>query len=208
MLSIARKLPEPPRKATYQDVLDAPENMVAQLIDGELYLHARPADPHVWAGWKLSIQIELRYGGSLDSDSEGDGHGHGEWAILPEPELRLGKDVLVPDIAGWRANKYQRNWANSFSEVVPNWVCEVLSPTTRNIDLGRKSDIYAREGVSHLWIVDPKERTLQVSELTAGKWLPISTLADSDRVTVPPFEKLNISLSRLWLDGPVWRFHG
>ena len=210
MLAFARKLPEPPHKATYQDVLDAPENMVAQLIDGELYLHARPADPHVWAGAKLfsEIEVEMRLRRDADDESYGDGDAPEEWAILPEPELRLGKDVLVPDIAGWRANKYQSNQANSFSEVVPNWVCEVLSPTTRNFDLGRKSDIYAREGVSHLWIVDPKARTLQVSGLSAGRWLPISTLANADRVSVPPFEKLNISLSRLWIEGPLWRFYG
>ena len=206
MRAIARKLPEPPRKATYQDVLDAPENMIAQLIDGELYLHARPVVPHVRASGKLYSAIDHRYDSNIDSDGVGDGSG--DWMILPEPELRLGKNVLVPDIAGWKANKYQRNWANSFSEIVPNWVCEVLSPTTRHIDLGRKSDIYAREGVSHLWIVDPKMRTLQVSELSAGKWHPITTLTDAERVTVPPFEKLNISLSRLWLDGPVWRFYG
>ena len=212
MRAIARKLPEPPRKATYQDVLDAPENMVAQLIDGELYLHARPVDPHVFAAAKLFNAIEMRYAfdslGDGDGDGNGGGYGPEDWMILPEPGLRLGKDVLVPDIAGWRANKYQRNWANSFSEVVPNWVCEVLSPTTRHIDLGRKSGIYAREGVSHLWIVDPKKRTLQVSELSAGKWLLISTLTDADRVSVPPFEKLNIPLSMFWLDGPVWRYSG
>ena len=210
MLEISRNLPEPPRKATYQDVLDAPENMVAQLIDGELYLHARPVDPHVFAAAKLFAAIEMRY--AFDSLGDGDGNGGGyvpeDWMILPEPGLRLGKDVLVPDIAGWRANKYQRNWANSFSEVVPNWVCEVLSPTTRHIDLGRKSEIYARESVSHLWIVAPEERTLQVSELSAGKWHPITTLTNAERVSVPPFEKLNISLSRLWMEGPLWRFFG
>ena len=208
MPEISGKLPEPPRKATYQDVLDASENMVAQLIDGELYLHARPVDPHVLAAAELTVRLRLRFGDVIEGDGEDNGHRYGEWAILPEPGLRLGKDVLVPDIAGWRANKYQRNWGNSFSEVVPNWVCEVLSPTTRNVDLGRKSDIYAREGVSHLWIVDPKERTLQVSELSAGKWIPISTLTNAERVSVPPFEKLSISLSRLWLDGPLWRYSG
>ena len=114
----------------------------------------------------------------------------------------------MPDIAGWRVSKYPRNRANSFSEVVPNWICEVLSPTTRNMDLGRKSDIYARKGVSHLWIVDPEARKLQVSAFSAGKWLPISTLADAERISVPPFEKLNISLSRLWLDRPLWRYSG
>ena len=125
MLEISGKLPVPPRKATYQDVLDAPENMVAQLIDGELYLHARPVDPHVWACEELRFEIKLLFGRVVKGDS--DGHGPRVWTILPEPEHRLGKDVLVPDIAGWRANKNQRNRANSFSEVVPNWVCEVLS---------------------------------------------------------------------------------
>ena len=206
MLAIARKLPEPSRKATYQDVLDAPENMVAQLIDGELYLHARPVDPHVWACEELRFEIKLRFGRVVKGD--GNGHGPREWTILSEPELRLGEDVLVPDIAGWRVSKFPRNRANSFSEVVPNWVCEVLSPTTRNMDLGRKSDIYAREGVSHLWIVDPKARTLKVSALSDGKWLPISTLADAESVSVPPFEKLNIPLSQFWLDGPQWRYSG
>ena len=67
MLENSRKLPESPRKATYQDVLDAPENMVAQLIDGKQYLHARPAGPHDRAGMKLCFQIELRYGDNLDS---------------------------------------------------------------------------------------------------------------------------------------------
>ena len=117
MLSIARKLPETPRKASYQDVLDAPENMVAQIIDGELCLHARPVDPHAWAHGDLFARIRLRFGDAVEGD------GPGEWRILSEPELRLGEDVLVHDIAGWRASKYQRNRANSFSEVVPNWVC-------------------------------------------------------------------------------------
>ena len=208
MLAIARKLPEPPRKATYQDVLDAPENMVAQLIDGELYLHARPVDPHVRASGKLYSAIDHRYDSNIDNDSDEDGDGPGDWVILPEPELRLGEDVLVPDIAGWRVNKHPRNRANSFSEVVPNWVCEVLSPTTRKLDLGRKSDIYAREGVSHLWIVDPKARTLQASALSDGTWLPVSTLADAETVSVPPFEKLKIPLSRLWLDESIRRYFG
>ena len=208
MLSIARKAPESPRKACYQDVLDAPENMVAQIVDGELYLHARPVDPHAVASGELFHQIKLRIEPDTDDDAGGYGDGPGEWRILSEPELRLGEDVLVPDIAGWRLSKYPRNRANSFSEVVPNWVCEVLSPTTRKLDLGRKSDIYAREGVAHLWIVDPKARTLQASELSAGKWVSISSLTDAETVSVPPFEKLKIPLSRLWLDRPEWQYSG
>ena len=93
MPAIVQKLSEPPRKAIYQDVLDAPSNMVAQIIGGELYLHARPADPHAWACVELLFEVKLRFG-----RSEG-GDGLGDWVILYEPELHLGKDVLAPDIA-------------------------------------------------------------------------------------------------------------
>ena len=204
MLALARKFPEPPRKANYQNVLDAPENMVAQIIDGELYLHARPVDPHLWAGAKLfaEIEIEMRIHGDADGEEPE------EWTILPEPELRLGNDVLVPDIAGWRAVNLQRNRARRFADAVPDWVFEVLSPTTRHIDLGSKSDIYARDGVSHLWIIDPEARTLQVSAHCAGKWLPVLTLADAETASVPPFEKYNNPLSRLWAGGPLWPLSG
>ena len=206
MPRVAEKLPEVRRKANYQDVLNAPPNMVAQIIHGELYLHARPADPHAVASLELVHEIKLRI--SRYAEGDGDGDGPGEWRFMIEPELRLGEDVLVPDIAGWRLSKYPRNRANSYSEVVPNWVCEVLSPSTRERDLGKKSDIYAREGVSHLWIVDPKVRTLQASALSAGKWVAISTMVGAETVSVPPFEKLKIQLSQLWIDGPEWRYSG
>ena len=188
MLALARKLSEPPGKANYQDVLDAPENMVARLIDGELYLHARPAEPHVRASGKLHYAIEHRYGSSIDGGSDRDGDGPGEWAILSEPELRLSKDVLVPDIAGWRVENLHRHQAIRFADVVPDRVCEALSPSTREIDLGRKSDIYAREGVTRQWIVDTEERMLQAFVISAGSWLPVSTLTVANTVSVPPFE--------------------
>ena len=202
MLALARKLPEPPRKATYQDVQDAPENMVAQLIDGELYLHARPVDPHVFASVEMLFEIKLRYGRVIEGD--GDGDGPGEWTILSEPELRLGEDVLVPDIAGWRVENLLRKKAIRFADVVPDWVCEVLSPSTRKFDLGRKSDIYAREGVTHLWVVDTDARTLHSSVLSAGRWVTVSTLTDAETVSIPPFEKLIIPLSRFMPGGPNW----
>ena len=200
MPALARKLQEPPRKATYQDVLDAPDNMVAEIIHGELYLSARPADPHVWASGNLHIEIGFRFG----RDAGGDGPG--EWAIVDEPELRLGEDVLAPDIAGWRVENLHQNQAIRFNDVVPDWVCEVLSPSTREYDLGDKSDIYARAGVTHLWIIDTDARTLQASALSNGNWLPVSTLTDADMISVPPFEKLNIPLSRLLPGGSLWPF--
>lgn len=109
-----------PRKATYLDVLDAPANMVAQLIDGEVFLQSRPAGPHVWASGTLFAAIIGEFGEFEDRP--------GGWVILDEPELHLGEDVLVPEIAGWRVENLPQIPATPKFEIVPDWVCEVLSP--------------------------------------------------------------------------------
>ena len=194
MPNAVRKLPESHHNASYQDVLDAPDNMVAQIINGEVYLHARPSDLHAWASGILYLQLMQRFG--LDES----GDGLGDWVILIEPELHLGADVLVPDIGGWLAENYPRRRINPWFRVVPDWVCEVLSPTTRNKDLGKKRDIYARDGVPYLWVVDPVARKLQVSALADGKWHEVSTMANAETVSAPPFETMKIPLARLWKD--------
>ena len=190
MPMIARKKPDMLRKATYQDVLDAPSDMVAQLVDGELYLMSRPAPPHVWACGTLYTALNGEFGDFEDRP--------GGWVILDEPELRLGQDVLVPDIAGWRVENLPLLPATTWFEVVPDWVCEVLSPSTRDFDLGLKRNIYARVGVTHMWIVDPIARTLQAFELSGGKWISITTLEGMVAISIPPFEAFDIPLSRLW----------
>lgn len=190
MPTTARKMADLPRKATYQDVLDAPPNMIAQLIDGELYLQSRPAGPHVWASGTLHTALNGEFGDFEDRP--------GGWVILHEPELHLGEDVMVPDIAGWRVENLPVIPATAKFDIVPDWICEVLYPSTRNRDLGPKREIYARQGVAHLWIVSPVARTLQAFELSGGEWLSIRTLEGMAAISVPPFENLNIPLSRLW----------
>ena len=183
------------RQATYQDVLDAPPNMVAQIIDGDLHLMPRPYWLHVKANGRLYSALERRF--------SRDGEGPGEWEILSEPEIHLGEDVLVTDIAGWRAENFFPRPGIPWLDCAPDCVCEVLSPSTREHDLGSKSEIYAREGVSHLWFVDPEERTLLAYALSEKKWLPIASVSGEAIVSVPPFETLNIPLSRLWKGGSL-----
>ena len=177
--------------ATYQDVLDAPPNMVAEIINGVLYTQARPAPPHIHAGTKLTIGI----GRYFDDD---DGGGPGGWRILAEPELHLGGDVIVPDLAGWRMERMPELPETAYFEVAPDWVCEILSPSTRKMDLMEKRPIYAREGVGHLWLVDPVARTLEAFELRNGEWVLIATLADDDDVKVRPFDAVTMKLSKFW----------
>ena len=157
----------PLTRATYQDVLDAPEHVVAEIIDGTLYTHPRPAPRHATATSVLGIEI----GGPFDR-GRGD---PGGWRILDKPELHLGEEILVPDLAGWRRGRMPELPDTAYFTLAPDWTCEVLSPSTRKVDLLRKRPIYAREGVPCLWLIDPVDRTLEAFELHEGQWLPIAS---------------------------------
>ena len=179
-------------RATYQDVLDAPEHMVAELIDGALHLQPRPAFPHARAASMLTIEV----GGPFD---RGRG-GPGGWWIVVEPELHFGDDVLVPDIAGWRRERLPAFPTGPWLELAPDWVCEVLSPSTRRIDLTDKREIYGEAGVGHLWLVDPIDRTLEIFARRDGAWVLDAALADEAEVKAPPFEAVGFPLSALWIE--------
>ena len=178
--------------ATYQDVLDAPPHLVAELVGGALYLHPRPAFPHALAGSSLGVEL----GGPFQ---KGRG-GPGGWWIIDEPELHLGPDVLVPDLAGWRRERMPTFPDAPWSDLAPDWLCEVLSPGTRRLDLTDKRRIYADHGVAHLWLIDPKPRTFEAFALQGGRWVLIAALKDDDEVSVPPFEAIAFPLSALWPD--------
>ena len=179
-------------RATYQDVLDAPPHMVAEVIDGVLYTFPRPAIPHSRAGSRLGVHL----GGPFDSS----GGIPGGWWILDEPELHLGEDILVPDLAGWRRERVPRLPDAAYWTLSPDWVCEVLSPSTRKLDLGTKRDIYARERVAHMWLVDPDARSLETFELRDGEWRALAKLTGNRPVSQPPFEAVSFPLGDLWID--------
>jgi Uma2 family endonuclease len=182
------------KRATYDDVLNAPENKVAEILDGELFLSPRPAFRHTVASSCL---------GSALGDPFGRGRGGpGGWWILDEPELHLGDHVVVPDLAGWRRERMPTGPEEAYFTLAPDWVCEVLSPSTERIDRGRKLHIYAEAGVPHLWLVNPVERTLEVMRLRDGAWTILAVHSDSDVVRAEPFEAIELELSILWADLP------
>lgn len=182
----------PVRPASYQDVLDAPPNMVAEILRGALHLHPRPAAPHALASSRLGFEI----GGPFD---RGRG-GPGGWWILDEIELHFGDDVLVPDLAGWRRERMPDFPDAAWFDLAPDWVCEILSPSTRKFDLTIKREIYAREVVGHLWLVDPDARTLEAFVQDAGTWRLAAALKDADPVRLAPFDAVEFPLSALWPD--------
>ena len=122
---------ESTRRVTYQDVLDAPAHLVAEIIDGALYTHPRPAPVHTVASSVL--------GGELGPPFHRGRGGPGGWWILDEPELHLGEDVLVPDLAGWRRERMPELPGTAYFTLAPDWVCEVLSSSTRKVDLHEKA---------------------------------------------------------------------
>ena len=178
------------RRAAYQDVLDAPAHRVAEIVDGNLYTRPRPAPPHAVASSRLGFDLV----GPFD---RGRG-GPGGWWIIDEPELHLAEDILVPDLAGWRRERMAELPDTAYFTLAPDWVCEVLSASTRRFDLHGKRPIYAREGVGHLWLVDPADRTLEAFELREGQWVPIASAQDDDPVSIRPFDTVTFSLGGLW----------
>ena len=178
------------RRATYQDVLDAPAHQVAEIVNGTLYTHPRPAAPHA----RASSVLGRRIGVPFDDDASGpDG-----WWIIDEPELHLGEEILVPDLAGWRRTRMPEYPETAYFTLAPDWVCEVLSASTRRLDLHEKRPTYAREEVGHLWLVDPTDRTLEAFELHEGQWVLIATAKDDEPVSIRPFDAITFNLGDLW----------
>jgi Uma2 family endonuclease len=190
-----RSVAEPGRKATYDDVLAAPEHQVAEILDGELFLSPRPAARHARAAAILGSQIVDPF----DRES-GDPVRPGGWWLLGEPELHLGPDVVVPDLAGWRRERMARIPDAPWFELAPDWLCEILSPSTAGIDRGRKLPIYARVGVRHVWLLDPVIRMLEVLVLQGERWSIAAVHGGSDAVRAEPFAAIELELARLWID--------
>jgi len=185
---------QPKRRATYDDLMAVPDHLVAEIIDGELFTSPRPALPHALASSGIGQDLAPFTRGPRSPDAPSG------WWILDEPELHLGDDVLVPDLAGWRHEHLPRVPNAAFITLAPDWVCEVVSPTTGRLDRVRKLPIYGREGVPHLWLVDPLARTLEVYRRQGDAWVVATTHGGASAVHVEPFEAIAIDLGRWWTE--------
>jgi Uma2 family endonuclease len=176
--------------ANYEDLLALPEHLVGEIINGMLYAHPRPTLPHARAATVLSGELQPPFG-------RGRG-GPGGWIFLYEPELHLGPHVLVPDLAGWRRERMPELPSTPFSVVAPDWLCEILSPGTAAVDRSEKLPLYARQGVTHSWLVDPTLKTLEVYRLDGPTYRLVATHAGDASVHVEPFESFPLELGALW----------
>lgn len=176
--------------ATYEDLFDLPENLVGEIIHGQLIAHPRPAPQHVVASSAI--------GGELVGPFQKGRGGPGGWWILDEPELHLGPHILVPDLAGWRREHLPAMPDTAYFTLPPDWICEVLSPGTARTDRADKMPIYAEYGVLFLWLIDPALQTLEAFVLRDGHWLLERVYQEDDEVRAIPFDAIAFRLADLW----------
>jgi Uma2 family endonuclease len=188
---MASRMPAKP-KATFEDLVGLPEHLVGEILDGELHASPRPSASHALAASTLQSDLGTTF-------QRGRG-GPGGWWILSEPELHLGEDVAVPDLAGWRRDRLPSVPDAPFLTLAPDWVCEVVSPSTERIDRVKKLPLYAREGVRCAWLVNPKTRTLEVFRNEGTRWVLLASHADDAQVRAEPFDAVELDLLALWGD--------
>ena len=193
-VSVARKLKTNAELCSEADAL--PEGQTGEVIDGVLHVMGRPSGFH--ASVEMALGSQLRFGG-------GGGGPVGGWLILAEVEVRFANDeTCVPDITGWRTEKIGNRYVENPIRVVPDWVCEILSDSTRKKDLGPKRDMYARHGVSHLWIIEPEAHVLEVFTLNPDrKWTLAATFTDDAEVDASPFIGTMLKMAQWWLPKPA-----
>lgn len=178
------------RRATYKDLCEVPDQLIAEIIGGDLWVSPHPAPRHSHVAMMLSAELVPPF-------QHGSG-GPGGWRLLYEPELHLSGDVLVPDLAGWRQRRASTLMERAHISQAPDWVCEIQSKSTQRIDRHVKLPVYAREGIRYAWLVDPMKRTLEVLKLAAGTWVPVLTLKGGEIAAAEPFDAVPFPLARIW----------
>ena len=176
----------------YEELCKLPDNVVGEIINGELIVSPRPSPKHANASSMLGVKLG-------DPFQIGKG-GPGGWWILDEPQIHLKEQAVVPDLAGWRKDRLPKLPEKNHFELAPDWVCEVLSPSTARYDKLSKLQIYAENKVPYYWIVDPTNRVLEVFILDSGNYRIGPVFGGDDKVSAPPFEVVEFDLGDLWAE--------
>lgn len=187
---------DPAKRATYSDVLSAPEHLVAEIILGELMTHPRPSWRHSATASALSAQLgaPFQYGKG----------GPGGWLFFVETEIMFGENLLVPDICAWRSSNFPGEPERNYFTSSPDWLCEILSGSTEKRDRTLKMQIYADAGVPHLWLIDPRLQVLEAYENVGLRWSKVGAWNSDDVVRAAPFDAVSLSLADLWpFDKPL-----
>ncbi|HEY3237546.1 MAG TPA: Uma2 family endonuclease [Polyangiaceae bacterium] len=178
------------RGASYEEVLATPLHLVAEVVQGVLYQSPRPSTPHALAASALGEELGPPF-------KRGRG-GPGGWVILDEPELHLDDHILVPDLVGWRRERLPEVPDAPYLTLAPDWICEVLSPSTRALDRGAKLGVYGSFHVAYIWLVEPLDRLLEVLRLDGDSYRIVGSATGNERVRFKPFDAIELELTVLW----------
>lgn len=179
------------RRATYEDVLAVPPHKIAEIVNGELVVSPRPGPRHTLVSSMLGAELI----GPFHKGREGPGG----WWILDEPEIHfIAGEPLVPDLAGWRRDRMPELPETAWFGLAPDWLCEVLSPSTAAVDRIEKMPIYANASVAHAWLIDPALQSLEVFRLHERRWLLAGTFRGNVKVRAEPFAAIELELGSLW----------
>jgi Uma2 family endonuclease len=180
------------RLATWQDLLETPDDgQVWEVLGGSLEAQPRPRPVH--------SHCQLQLAGELAGPFQRGRGGPGGWWLLFEPDVELeAHEIVVPDLAGWRRERLSALPQERPVRVAPDWTCEVVSPSNRWRDGGRKADLYLRAGIPHYWIVDPDERTLEAFEAHDRAWVRLGAWTDGDHPRIAPFTAIALDVGGLF----------
>ena len=179
------------RLATRDDLDALPAHIKGEILNGVLYTMPRPRPWHQLIGGTVYSGLAAPYGRGVG--------GPGGWWILPEPGIELlGSEEFAPDVAAWRKERMPELPIDETISLVPDWLCEVHSPSTRKYDRTKKRDFYAHIGVPHLWLLDPLNQELTALQLVDGRWSELGVYIGDERVRVEPFPLVEFNLVELW----------
>jgi Uma2 family endonuclease len=181
-----------PRPASFDDWLTAQKDGAFELVGGELIKKAMPLPAH----GRAQRTIGRFVGGPFDDD-DGSG-GPGGWWIATEVDVRLGPDIVRPDVVGWRRERMPKLPSSYPVELLPDWVSEILSPSNAAYDRVTKANLYAKARIPHLWMVDPEAAFLEAYALKDGVWSRLIAVGRGDRARIPPFEAIELDVDRLF----------
>jgi len=176
--------------ATWDDLDGLPEDVSAEIVAGDIVVTPRPDLPHATVTSNLGILI----GGPFRMGVGGPGG----WILLDEPRIRFDQEIRVPDLAGWRRDRWVDVPRRGPIPLAPDWICEVLSHSTEAEDRAVKMPLYARAKVGHLWLLNATAAILEIYRLEPGGWLLVSSHAHPARLCAPPFDTVEIDFSPLW----------
>ncbi len=183
----------------YRQLRALPPNRNGEIVGGELITSPRPGVPHANIGIELAGELRIR----SRRKKGGSGPPSGWW-ILGEPELHLNvrgqTQVLSPDIAGWKRERVPMLPDGACVSLTPDWICEVLSPSTESYDRKAKARLYLEAGVTWHWLVSPRARTVEAYRREGAFWMQLGVWTDEDVVAIEPFPEFELDLS-YWWDG-------